>query len=203
MLCRSGRHFVTCTSYVCVLLNSPSLHQLATGWRREAAVTLCSRRFDLLPSLVRWLTLSKNVNVRIFSSPVRIGNMLTVMCLWTRTHPRLRWWQVLVNMVVNLYSSSTDYIAICLLFFPSWNYIFNEKRLKATWTHFTPSPRCDDLSTHAHYHITVVVWIYRSIMTRKKSVDSKVKCSTHLRNSRISSQFPWVIIIINHWHHSS
>lgn len=205
MLCRSGRHFVTCTWYVRVLLKPPSLPQLATGWRREAeastAVTLCSRRFDLLPSLVRWLTLSENVNVRMFSSPVRIGNMLTVMCLWTRMHPRLRWWQVLVNMVVNFYSSSTDYIAICLLFFPSWNYIFfNGKRLKATWT---PAPRCDHLSTHAHYHITVVVWIYRSIMTRKKSVDSKVKCSTHLRKSRISSQFPWLIIMINHWHHSS
>ena len=119
---------MTCTWYVRVLLKPPSLPQLAAGWRREAeastAVTLCSRRSDLLPSLVRWLTLSENVNVRIFSSPVRIGNMLTVMCLWTRMHPRLRWWQVLVNMVVNFYSSSTDYIAICLLFFPSWNYIF-------------------------------------------------------------------------------
>ena len=118
---------MTCTWYVCVLLKPSSLPQLAAGVRREAeastAVTLCSRRSDLLPSLVRWLTLSENVNVRIFSAPVRIGNMLTVTCLWTRTHPRLRWWQVLVNMVVNFSSSSTDYIAICLLFFPSLHFL--------------------------------------------------------------------------------
>ena len=70
MLCWSGRHFVTCKWYVCVLLKPSSLPQLAAGWRREAeastAVTLCSRRFDLLPSLVSLVDLVKECECAYF-----------------------------------------------------------------------------------------------------------------------------------------